>query len=86
MQNAIGGDELFKNIINSFFQPLLTFFVVIAFLYFLYGGMMFMAGMNDPEKREKGKLHLLWGSIGLFIMLSIGGILRIINTAIGGMF
>lgn len=86
MQNAIGGDALFKNILNSFFQPLLAFFVGIAFLYFLYGGMMFIAGMNDPEKREKGRLHLLWGTIGLFIMLSIGGILKIINTAIGGMF
>ena len=85
-QTIMGGDALFKNVMLLFFQPLITLFIGIAFLYFLYGGLMFMAGINDPEKREKGKRHLFWGTIGLFIMLSVGGILSFVNNVIGGMF
>jgi hypothetical protein len=79
-------DALFQNIVTMFFQPLLQFATVVAFLYFLYGGVIFMMGVNDTEKREKGKRHLLWGTFGLFIIVSIGGILRLLNTAVGGMF
>ena len=85
-RNIITGDQLFQNIITAFFQPLLQLATAIAFLYFLYGGVVFLMGVNDSEKREKGKRHLFWGVVGLFIIISVGGILRLLNGAVDGMF
>lgn len=85
-QAAQAGDELFQKVIENVFNPLLQLAVVIAFLYFLYGGLMFLVNMNDPEKRADGQRHLLWGTVGLFIIVSINGIFMLLNSAVGGMF
>jgi hypothetical protein len=85
---AISGDQLYQNIVKSLFEPLIQFAIVIAFVYFLYGGFMFVVNLynQDTDKMNAGKRHLLWGTIGLFIMLSIGGILSLINTSLGTSF
>lgn len=85
-KTIITGDQLYQNVITALFQPLLQLATGIAFLYFLYGGVIFLMGVNDTEKREKGKRHLLWGTVGLFIIFSVGGILRLLNGAVDGMF
>ena len=81
-----GGDAIFAKVVSGIFNPLYQLLVVIAFIYFLYGVAKFIYDMNDPEKKTFGKSHLLWGLVGLFIILSIGGILQIFNNIFGGMF
>ncbi|MDQ5962770.1 MAG: hypothetical protein QG653_577 [Patescibacteria group bacterium] len=84
----ITGDQLFQNVMKAIFEPLLQLMIVIASLYFLFGVVKFIwaAREGKEEDMNKGKLHLLWGTVGLFIMLSIGGILRLLNSSVGGMF
>jgi hypothetical protein len=48
--------------------------------------MMFIYNFNDPTKKNEGKSHLLWGLVGLFIIFSVGGILKMFNSVLGGMF
>ncbi len=85
---AVTGDQLYQNVMKTLFEPLIQFAIFLAFLYFLYGGFMFVVNLynQDADKMNAGKRHLLWGTIGLFIMLSIGGILSLINTTLGGNF
>lgn len=85
---AITGDQLLQNIATALLQPILQLMIVIAVLYFLYGIVRFIWAAREGKEDDmnKGKMHLLWGTIGLFIMLSIGGILRVLNSTIGGMF
>lgn len=82
------GDALIQNVFTFLFQPLLQLVIVCSFVYFLYGVVRFIwaARKGEEEDMKTGKLHLLWGTIGLFILLSIGGILKLINAAVGGMF
>lgn len=84
----ITGDQLFQNVMVAIFQPLLQLMIVIASLYFLFGVFKFIWAAREGKEDDmnKGKMHLLWGTIGLFIMLSIGGILRALNASVGGMF
>lgn len=85
---TFSGDQLYQNVMKTLFEPLIQFAIFLAFLYFLYGGFMFVVNLHNQEtdKMNAGKRHLLWGTIGLFIMLSIGGILSLINTTLGGNF
>jgi Type IV secretion system pilin len=82
----MNGDQVLEKVITEVFSPLYAFVTAIAFLYFMYGVVMFIINMNDPEKRNIGKSHLLYGVIGLFIILSVGGILKFFNEIFDGMF
>jgi len=63
--------------------PLITLLTVIALLYFIWGGFQYVLGANNDTARADGKKHLLWGVIGLLVMLSAYGILTIAGNTIG---
>ncbi len=82
----MGPDDILQKVTSEIFTPLYQLAVGIAFLYFFYGALMFIKNMQDPEKKNLGKGHLLYGTIGLFIILSVGGFLRFFNDVFGGLF
>lgn len=85
MDGAVNAtDTIFQKAVTYFLTPLYQIAVVIAFLYFLFGVAFLMFQMNNPEKREEARAHLLYGVIGLFIILSVGAIIEFINGVVGG--
>lgn len=79
-------DQILTNIINEFFTPLYQLVAGITVLYFFYGVVMYLIDLNNPEKQTYGKSHLLWGTVGLFIVLSVGGILNLLGGVFGSFF
>ncbi len=67
-------------ILTEIVSPLLGLATAVAFVLFLFGMVRFLIAKSngESEKFEQGKKHLLWGIAGLFIMLSIWGILIMI--------
>ncbi len=86
MNPALDGEQVLQSVIANVFSPLYQLAVGISFIYFLYGVFRFIIDMNDPERKNIGKGHLLWGTVGLFIIFSVGGILRLYNDIFGGLF
>ncbi len=80
------GEQVLQNVIVEIFSPLYQLAVGCAIIYFLYGIFKFIIDFNDPQKKNLGKSHLLYGTIGLFIILSVGGILQFFNKVFEGMF
>jgi multisubunit Na+/H+ antiporter MnhB subunit len=60
--------------------PLIALMMAVAMLVFLYGGFEYVRGASNESDREKGRRHLLYGIIGLFVMLSA---LTILSVAAG---
>lgn len=81
----MNGEQVLQNVVTEIFDPLYKLAVALAFLYFLYGVFKFIVDMNDPQKKNFGKSHLLWGLVGLLIILSVGGILKLFSDVFGGM-
>ncbi len=82
----MSGEQILSNVVTELFSPLYQAAVGVAILYFLYGVAKYVLDLNNPEKQTFGRSHLLWGMVGLFIILSVGGILSALNNALGGMF
>lgn len=82
----MSGEQILSNVVTEIFSPLYQLAVGISILYFLYGVVKYVMDLNNPEKETYGRSHLLYGTIGLFIVLSVGGILNFLNSSIGGMF
>lgn len=85
------GEQVLANVIEYVFSPFYQLAVALSVLYFLYGVFMFIWKMRDPdagdaESRNNGKQHMIWGTVGLFIILSVGGIIKFFNDTVGGVF
>ncbi len=62
-------------------NPLILLLFALALAYFLYGVVEFMFNQANEEKKTSGKSHMLWGIIGITIMMGVWTILGIIlNT------
>ncbi len=71
-------DTLLGKLADQIINPIISLMFAIAVLFFLYGVLEFVAGAGNEDKRTQGKRHMIWGIIGLFIMLSVFGIMRLL--------
>lgn len=71
-------NRFLANVNKEIINPLIVFLFALALVYFLYGVFEFIANGANDEKKTTGKSHMLWGVIGLTIMIGVWAILGII--------
>jgi succinate dehydrogenase/fumarate reductase cytochrome b subunit len=64
-------------------NPLILFLFALAVVYFLYGVLEFLMNQENDEKKTSGKSHMLWGVVGITIMLGVWTILGIVLNTLG---
>ncbi|MEX0918608.1 MAG: hypothetical protein WDZ85_01405 [Candidatus Paceibacterota bacterium] len=74
---------LLDNINQVIINPIIGFMIALAVVWFLYGLFIFLAGLDSEDKRKEGQKHMIWGTIGLFIMISVFGIMQVVCTTVG---
>jgi hypothetical protein len=70
--------KITENIVN----PILGIIFLLAFVYFAWGVFKMIMGAGEAEKRKEGQDNVLYGVIGMTIMLSAYGIIRFIAATI----
>ncbi|MFA7252279.1 MAG: pilin [Candidatus Paceibacterota bacterium] len=64
--------------IEGILNPIVPFLIGLAVVMFIYGVLLFM--FNDGgEKREEGKQYMIWGIVGIFVMVSVWGLVAILT-------
>ncbi len=67
-----------RGILGNYIIPLLF---TIALVYFLVGVIKYIASAGDENKRKEGTQMMLYGIIGLFVMVAVWGLVNLIwNT------
>lgn len=74
---------LMQSINRVIINPLIIFLFALAVVYFLYGLVKYLLNPDSEEIRKSSKSHMLWGIIGMFIMVSVFGIMSLILTTLG---
>lgn len=64
-------------------NPFILFLFALAIVYFLYGVLEFIFNQENEEKKTEGKSHMLWGIVGLTIMIGVFTIMNILVNTIG---
>ncbi len=76
----------FGNLVNPIIKvivyPIIELMFGLAVLYFVYGALQFILHGSDETARSKGKLTMVWGSVGIFIMVSAWGIIYLISNTV----
>jgi len=76
--------DIMQRINEAILQPIVSLLMAAAVAYFLFGVMKFVKDQGSEESQVEGKKHMMWGIIGLFIMVSVWGILNFINSFVMG--
>lgn len=71
--------KIFRVVID----PLVQLLFAAAVFYFIYGVFKYIKDADDSSSRVDGANHVLWSTIGLFIMISVWGIIKILQNTIG---
>ena len=74
-------DALVAKFISFVVNPIILLLFSLGLLFFIYGLVQFMFNLaQGGENRSEGKSHMLWGIIGMFIMSSVFGIIRLLDS------
>ncbi len=76
-------NKFIANVDNMIINPLIGFLFALAIVFFLYGVLEFFMNQENEEKKTTGKSHMIWGVIGITIMLGVWTILGIVLNTLG---
>jgi glucose uptake protein GlcU len=73
-----------KSLINDIFiggmlKPVVPLLVGLAVVVFIYGVLITMFS-EGGEKKEDGKKFMFWGIIGIFVMVSVWGLVAVVQS------
>ena len=57
--------------------------IALALLYFFWGLATFILAAGEEEKRASGRQMMIWGIIALFVIVSIWGLVGILQGTFG---
>ncbi|MDP1625194.1 MAG: hypothetical protein Q8L64_05520 [bacterium] len=76
-----------NDLVRSFFaavvNPLVQLMFAAAIVYFIYGVYVYFIKGDGDADRTQGKNHILWSTVGLFIMISVWGIIAVLERTLG---
>lgn len=75
--------SLMESISRNILNPVITLLFAIAAAYFIWGVIKFLLNPDSEEIRDASKRQMLWGIIGLFVMVAVFGIMRLLLNSIG---
>ena len=72
-----------SKIVSAIVMPVLAVVFALAVLLFIWGAAGLILNKDNPEKRVDSQQHILWGVVGMFIMVAAYGIIRFVANTIG---
>ena len=76
-------DALLQKAVVAIVNPIIQVLFAVALFIFVFGVFEFVRGADKPEARTVGQKHMIWGIVGLVIMISVFTIIRILLNTLG---
>lgn len=71
-------DSFLTNVNKEIINPFISLLFALAVAYFLWGVFEFIASQDNDEKKTAGKSRMLWGVVGITIMMGVFTFMNII--------
>lgn len=76
-------EQLVHNFNKIILNPVIGLLFAIALLVFLWGVLQYLISGDSETARSEGGKHIMWGLIGLVVMISAFGIINIALSTFG---
>jgi Na+/proline symporter len=71
-------DDVF-NIVEAFITRATPFLIGLAVFVIIFGVFKFILNADNEEERKAARYYIFWGVIGVFVMISIWGLVNILS-------
>ena len=61
-------------------DPIIGVLLLLATVVFLWGIVKYIFAGDDTEKLKEARQFIMWGIVGLFVMISVWGLVELINN------
>jgi hypothetical protein len=79
----VGGVESVIEALTCFIGSFIPILLSIAILVFFWGLVKFIAHAGDEKAVAEGKQLIIWGLVGIFVMITLWSIVGYIQTLFG---
>lgn len=83
-QPVLAGDPtvigIANTILDTIIRPIINVLLIVATLVFIFGVIEYVLHADNEEGRITGRRHMMYGVIGLAIMISAVGIVGVFQT------
>lgn len=83
--DATAFGNILNPIIANIVYPIIELMFGVAVIVFVYGVLQLVFHGSDETAREKGKLTITYGTVGIFIMISAWGIIYLVSNTVKGL-
>lgn len=73
-------ERIINQVLDGAVVPLLNLLIVVATIMFIWGVIEFIKDADKDTERKKGREHMIWGIVGLAIMVSSRGIIVLLRN------
>ncbi len=82
--DAVAFGKVLDPVISQIVMPVVLFLFGVGVFVFVFGIVELIRKADDPSARTTGRNHMLYGAIGMVIMLSAWGIIRLVSNTLMG--
>jgi len=82
--DAAAFGKVLDPVISNVVYPIIWLLFAVGIFMFAWGVAQMIMKADDVTARDEGKRHMLWGAIGMFIMVSAWGIVYLVSNTIKG--
>ena len=75
--------DIIKRINKEILNPVIALLFAVALVVFLWGLVEFIANAEGDQKRADGQRHMLWGLVGMAIMVGAKAIILVVTNTFG---
>jgi predicted membrane channel-forming protein YqfA (hemolysin III family) len=75
IQNFVSGT------LTTFLNSLIPLLITVGVIYFIYGVITYVIA-DDEEAKGSGKNRMLWGLIGMFVIVTFWGLISVIQNTL----
>ncbi len=74
-------NRLVGALVDKVIYPITALVVAVGLLVFMYGLLEYLWGLSNDvgDKKEKGRQHMIWGVVGMFVMVAAYAILALVG-------
>jgi len=81
MNSSTNGIQNLLGLVGGVIQGIIPIIIGLALVVFLWGILLYVISKGADDK-DKARGFMIWGIIGLFVMVSVWGIVNVLSDAV----
>jgi hypothetical protein len=81
--NPSAGVDLLGRVVTYVIDPAVKVIFTLGLFYFMWGIVMYLWEMKDGKTDNDYRNHLIYGLLGMLIMVSVYGIIALVMNSLG---